>query len=65
MKTFETEIWTEDCNETLIYQTDEASIKDAYKRAVKSIKILKMHGMKCRLIRVQEIKYNKKNGKKN
>lgn len=55
MKTFEVEIWTEDCNEPLIYQIDEESIKDAYKRAAKSIKMLKMHGMKCRLTRVQEI----------
>lgn len=56
MKTFEVEIWTEDCKEPLIYQIDEESIQDAYKRAIKSVKVLRIHGMRCRLKRVSTIK---------
>lgn len=55
MKTFEIEIWTEDCREPLIYQVNEDSFKEAYKRAKESIKVLKMHGMTCKLTRIQEM----------
>ena len=65
MKTFEGEIWTEGSNEPLIYQTDEKSIKDAYKRAMESIEHLNKHGIKCRLIRVQENKLIRRNGRRN
>lgn len=60
MKTFEVEIWTEDCNEELIYQINEESINDAFKRAIKSIKVLRMNGMKCKLRRIHELKKNKR-----
>lgn len=55
MKTFEVEIWTEDCKEPLIYQIGEDSFSDAYRRAQMSVKVLRMHGMKCRLIKIQEV----------